>query len=136
MGNTQKEKFWIDYIAEAVKDPRIKNLGWVSNHDQRYIDIIHASDFIVFPSFGEGQVGTVTEAMEGGCLPMISKESGIEFLNYYKRGNPQMFIKNNNISNEEYISRQEILKKDLDHRFDNNIFIKTVQDKIKELCKI
>ena len=46
---------------------------------QKYTEILKANDFYFFPSIEEGQAGTVLDAMYNGLIPLITKESGVDF---------------------------------------------------------
>lgn|SRR3990167_396549 len=134
IGKPQKEKFWIDFIQDAKKDSRIKWLGWIENTHPLYKNYIHSSDFIVFPSLGEGQPGTVTEAMEGGCLPIITPESGISYSVFeYEKGNSGRWLEYHNMGEEIFLSWQNHMKGFMDVLFDNNNFKQTVRRKIDEV---
>ena len=135
LGKIQKETFWLNYAKEASLDSRIKIIGWIDNSDPAYIQFIHDSDFIVFPSFGEGQPGSVIEAMEGGCLPMTTKESGIPYypLEEYIRGDINIWKKAFNLTNERFMEEQARLKYFLDDNYDNEAFKDMIREKIKKL---
>lgn len=137
IGRIQNEGFWVDYARQASLDPRIKIMGWIDNDDSAYVQFIHDSDFIVFPSFGEGQPGTVIEAMEGGCFPLITKESGIPYypLGEYVRGDVNIWKRAFNLNNEEFMQKQAEMKTYLDKNYDNEKFKQTIREKIGELMK-
>jgi hypothetical protein len=135
IGQIQREKIWLDYAKEVTKDPRIKIIGWINNDDPAYVQFIHDSDFIVFPSFGEGQPGSVIEAMEGGCLPMTTRESGIPYypLGVYNRGDTNIWKKAFDLNNEEFMQKQAEMKMYLDINYDNEKFKDTIRKEIKKL---
>lgn len=138
VGKIQNERFWIDYAREANEHPNIEVVGWVDNHTQQYIDIIHSADFVVFPSFGEGQPGTVIEAMEGGCLPLLTKESGIDFypLGVYERGNTDIWKRAANMNPGDFAVQQQIMRKIVYDGYDNQKFINTVRSEIEKLMGV
>lgn len=130
----QKEKFWTDFLAQTKEDKRIKYFGWVDSKDPKYLQILYASDFIVFPSLGEGQPGTVTEAMEAGCLPLVSKEAGIDYSTYpYERGNEAVFKLAHALTDEKFASEQKIIQMGLTFTYNNEKFVRDVREKLEEL---
>lgn len=135
VGRVQKEKFWQDFAEEAEEDSRIKVIGWVDNHDPKYVDLIHKSDFVVFPSFSEGQPGSVIEAMEGGSIPLTTPESGIPYnpLGIYQRGDTKIWEKAINMTNKEFRDEQRLLKRYVDENHDNKKFESTIRENIEKL---
>ena len=135
VGKVEKEKFWVD-LANKYKDhPKIKIIGWVDNSDPKYIELIHGADFVFFPSFGEGQPGSVIEAMEGGCLPITTAESGIPYhpFGVYTRGDTTTLIRASKIDNEEFRIRQDAMKDYIDRVYDNEKFKQVVRNNIEGL---
>lgn len=132
-----KEKFWVNFANEARKDPRIKVLGWIDNSSQEYIDQIHQADFIVFPSFGEGQPGSVIEAMEGGCLPMTTAESGITYhpFGVLKRGDTLLWRRAVEMHGNEYHHHLDEMINYMNIHYDNKKFEDTIREKVIELMK-
>lgn len=134
VGKIQKETFWIDYMNSQT-DPRIKMIGWVDCDSPDYYNILNFADFMVFPSFGEGQPGTIVEALEGGCIPLITEESGFEYypLGKYVRGSTDIWERAFNLSNEEFkilqLQGQQLLKS----QYDNEVFKQTIRDNILKL---
>ena len=53
--------------------------GWLNTKEKIFINILRCSDFFVFPSLEEGQVGSVIEAISNGIIPIISQNCGIDF---------------------------------------------------------
>lgn len=58
---------------------RLTTHGWVDSSSAKYRDIIADSDFVIFPSLEEGQAGSVLDAISQGLIPLITKETGIEY---------------------------------------------------------
>jgi glycosyltransferase involved in cell wall biosynthesis len=135
VGKIEKERFWVDLAKKYENHPKIKVIGWVDNHEQRYIDLIHGADFIFFPSFGEGQPGSVIESMEGGCLPITTDESGIPYhpFGVYTRGDSSTLVKAANCSNSDFRALQDDMKVFIDSVYDNESFKNTVREEIKKL---
>lgn len=135
VGQLTNEKFWIDYIKEAEKDPRIKYFGWIDCNEPKYIEILQKADFFVFPSFGEGQSGTTSEAMTAGCLPIISEESGIPYfpLGKYVRGETKQWQDAYNLPNEEFKRIQLEMKELVKEKYNDHNFKETVRQVVKRL---
>lgn len=134
VGRIQKEKFWIDYM-NAQTDPRIKMIGWVDCDTQKYYDILNTADFMVFPSFGEGQPGTIIEALEGGVIPLVTEESGFEYypLGKYVRGDTEIWKKACNLDNLAFRELQLRGQKLLENEYDNEVFKTTIRENIEKL---
>ena len=73
-----------------------------------YKNKIKENDFYIYPSIEEGQAGTVLDAMHAGLIPVITRESGVDFsplgflqpgLN--KKSNLEITEKLFNLSNDE-----------------------------------
>lgn len=135
VGQVQKEKFWQDLAKEYDNHPNIKVVGWVENSDPKYIELIHGADYIFFPSFGEGQPGSVIEAMEGGCLPITTRESGIPYhpLGIYHRGDSSTLVEAANLSHDTYCDLQNDMKMFIDTVYDNEKFKDSIREGIRSL---
>ena len=137
VGKLQNERFWIDFAEGVKKDPRIQILGWLPNSSRGYAEAVHSADFIVFPSFGEGQPGSVIESMEAGLLPMTTPESGIPYrpLGWYQRGDVSIWHKAFNMSQEDYLKEQNIMAQYVSSNHNNANFKETVREAIRRLMK-
>lgn len=137
IGKIQNERFWIDFAKEAAQDPRIEVVGWLDNNSQEYIDRIHQADFIVFPSFGEGQPGSVIEAMEGGCLPMTTIESGITYhpFGILKRGDTLLWRRAFEMHGNEYHYKINQMKTYMDYYYNNIKFENTIREEVIKLMQ-
>jgi len=133
VGRIQKETFWHEFQKQT--DPRIKIIGWVESDSQQYKDILHGADFMVFPSFGEGQAGTVIEAMEAGCIPLVSKESGVPYypLGEYVRGDTEIWKRACEMSNERFQEEQEKVKQFLSENYDDKFLVDVIIEHVKKL---
>lgn len=138
VGKVQKERFWIELAEKYKNHPKIEIRGWQPNRTTAYVDSIHESDFIVFPSFGEGAAGSVLEAMEGGCIPIVSRESGIEArpLGWYERGSTAIYKRAAEISDSLYSEMQDSIRLMMLEKYNNNVFKQKVQTTIKELLHV
>lgn len=134
VGRIQKENFWIDY-AKYQKDPRIKIMGWIDCDTDKYREILNTADFMVFPSFGEGQPGTVIEALEGGCVPLLTEESGFDYypLGKYIRGETIIWELAAKTSKREFKKLQKKGQRLLETKYDNAVFKETIRKEIFQL---
>ena len=135
IGRIQNEKFWINLVKEAQKNPRITIHGWIICSDPRYTELIHNADFYVFPSLAEGQGGTTMEAISGGCVPIVAREAGFPHypLGEYIRGDTSVWHKAAALPNEDWLrivgEMQELLKT----KYNNKIFKEIIRNKLKEI---
>lgn len=69
-----------DYdLQKKLKDYKgVDFYGEFQSGSEEYLRLLNNSKWIVFPSLAEGQAGTVLEAMCCGCIPIVSRESGID----------------------------------------------------------
>lgn len=137
VGKVQKENYWYDFTKEAQKDDRIKVIGWVDFEGEKYREILQTADFMVFPTFGEGQAGTVIEAMAAGCVPLTNKESGVPYfpLGEYVRGDPSIYKKACEVSSNEFMLLQEMGLSELDNHYSNEKFINLAKETLQEYLK-
>ena len=56
----------------------VQHHGWVDSSSQAYVDILHSCRFAYIPTYSEGQMGTLLEAIFCGCIPITSRMSGID----------------------------------------------------------
>ncbi len=61
--------------------PSTSFLGWVESHTEKYRNLLQSSHIIINPSFEEGQVGCVLEAMSTGAVPIITDNCGVNIEN-------------------------------------------------------
>jgi glycosyltransferase involved in cell wall biosynthesis len=52
--------------------------GWIDSHSPRYADLIGRCRFAYIPTYEEGQMGSLLEAMHCGCVPITTRASGID----------------------------------------------------------
>jgi glycosyltransferase involved in cell wall biosynthesis len=52
--------------------------GWIDSHSPRYASILQRSRFVYIPTYEEGQMGSLLEAMHCGCVPITTRASGID----------------------------------------------------------
>ncbi len=58
---------------------RVDYHGWIDADSPKFWKIIKDNDFLTFPSLEEGQAGTVIKAISCGVIPIVSKNSGLDF---------------------------------------------------------
>lgn len=68
--------------------------GWVDSSSDAYLQLLRSYDAVIFPSLEEGQAGSVLDAMSQGLVPLITRETGIDYspLGFLQ---PAMNCKNN-----------------------------------------
>lgn len=73
-----------DYnLRRELRDcPNVEFLGEFQSGDESYLAALNRAKWVIFPSLAEGQAGTLLEAMACGCVPIASRESGIDAEHY------------------------------------------------------
>ena len=135
-GGVTKEKSWVDLVKKAEKDPRITYFGFVGRDKMR--ELIYGSDFIVFPSWGDVQPGTLIEAFSGGCVPMSTKEAGFDYypLGEYIRGDVSIWHRAYDLTNEEFNRIQKEMKHLIDTKYNIENYKNMVRDVVKKVIGI
>jgi hypothetical protein len=83
-GPIAKEKdFERVYYEELYKTRNINTVGWIDIESKEFEIILKKSVGIVYPSCAEGQSGGVLTCMQGGLIPIISQETGIDVRDEY-----------------------------------------------------
>jgi len=132
-GGVTRERLWLDLLKKAESDPRITYFGFVDRKKMK--ELIYGSDFIVFPSWGDVQPGTLIEAFCGGCIPISTKEAGFDYhpLGEYIRGDVSIWHRAYNLTNEEFDRIQKEMKHLIDTKYNVENFKKMVRDVIKDV---
>ena len=75
--------------------------------------------------------------MEGGCIPLLSKESGVDYypLEEYERGNTEIYEKAHIMNNKRFRELQLEGQDILDTKYNNDVFKQQVRKVIKELME-
>lgn len=60
-------------------DSKVRYHGWLRHDSQEYIALMQNTDIMLCPSFEEGQVGTLVEAMGYGIIPIGTERCGIDY---------------------------------------------------------
>lgn len=66
------------YQRELNSRPNIHNIGHISLRSQQFYQLVGKCNFVILPSCGEGQPGSVLDCMQYGLIPVVSKESNID----------------------------------------------------------
>lgn len=70
------------YQHELNACPNIHNIGHISLRSRQFYELVNKCNFIILPSCGEGQPGSVLDCMQYGLIPVVSKESNIDTANF------------------------------------------------------
>lgn len=68
---------WDDLLARHNNGSIVYH-GWIDSHSPEYADIIGNCRFAYIPTYEEGQMGSLLEAMHCGCVPITTRASGID----------------------------------------------------------
>lgn len=52
--------------------------GWVDSHSDIYVRLLQSCKFAFIPTYAEGQMGSLLEAIYCGCVPITTRESGLD----------------------------------------------------------
>jgi glycosyltransferase involved in cell wall biosynthesis len=52
--------------------------GWIDSHSEEYVRLLQSCKFAFIPTYSEGQMGSLLEAIYCGCVPITTRESGID----------------------------------------------------------
>jgi hypothetical protein len=74
----QEEEFKKVYQKELYQTPNIHTHGWVDVSSSEFEQIVNQSVGLVYPSCSEGQAGAVVTCLQGGLIPIVSYESGVD----------------------------------------------------------
>src|ERR1700761_3219263 len=67
-----------DNLLSRYDNGSIVYHGWIDSHSPRYAEIIGRCRFAYIPTYEEGQMGSLLEAMHCGCVPITTRASGID----------------------------------------------------------
>lgn len=68
---------WSRFLA-ARNNGSIVHHGWIESRDARYGALLRRCRFAHLPTLAEGQMGTLLEAVFCGCIPITTRNSGID----------------------------------------------------------
>ena len=52
--------------------------GWIPSHTDRYTELLRSCRYAYIPTWVEGQMGTVLEAIAAGCVPITTRACGVD----------------------------------------------------------
>lgn len=67
-----------DELLERANNGNILYHGWIDSHAPEYARILQRCKFAYVPTYEEGQMGSLLEAMHCGCVPITTRASGID----------------------------------------------------------
>jgi glycosyltransferase involved in cell wall biosynthesis len=56
----------------------ITTYGWIPSSSTRYHELLSSCRYAYIPTWVEGQMGTVLEAIAAGCVPITTRASGVD----------------------------------------------------------
>ncbi|MGA7834426.1 MAG: glycosyltransferase [Acidimicrobiales bacterium] len=56
----------------------VKVYGWIPSTSRRYRELLESCRYAYIPTWVEGQMGTVLEAIAAGCVPITTRASGVD----------------------------------------------------------
>ncbi len=68
---------WDDLLAR-YNNGSIHAHGWIDSRDDEYLRIMQSCRFAFIPTYEEGQMGTLIEAIYSGCVPITTRASGLD----------------------------------------------------------
>lgn len=68
---------WEGLLA-AHRPANIRYHGFVNSKDGAYVELLRSCRFAYLPTYSEGQVGTLLEAVQQGCVPITTPASGLD----------------------------------------------------------
>ena len=66
-----------DRLLAAKVGGNVRYHGFVNSKEPAYHEIIRSCRFAYLPTYSEGQVGTLLEAIQQGCIPITTRACGI-----------------------------------------------------------
>jgi len=70
-------------ITKLLQDvPNVVMSGAYSSGSRNYVKQLSGARWVVLPSLAEGQAGTLLEAMSCGCVPIASRDTGVDTERY------------------------------------------------------
>jgi glycosyltransferase involved in cell wall biosynthesis len=132
---------WQD-LLERFNNGNIVYHGWIDSHSPRYADLIGRCRFVYIPTYEEGQMGSLLEAMHCGCVPITTRASGIDdrVLEYCVLIEPLNIAQQRGAildalswSTEQYRSRQGAIAESLNAFHNWNVFSQGVKSVLAEI---
>jgi glycosyltransferase involved in cell wall biosynthesis len=73
----QIDEPYLGLLAESGAKA-VKTYGWIPSGSRRYHELFQSCRFAYIPTWVEGQMGTVLEAIAAGCVPITTRASGVD----------------------------------------------------------
>jgi glycosyltransferase involved in cell wall biosynthesis len=67
-----------DRLLEEANTGSIVAHGWVDSDSDEYLALLRSCRFAYIPTWVEGQMGTLLEAVQAGCVPITTQASGLD----------------------------------------------------------
>src|SRR5579875_17906 len=131
-----------DTLLERYNNGSIVYHGWIDSHSPRYVEQVGRCKFTYIPTYEEGQMGSLLEAMHCGCVPITTRASGIDdrVLEHCIMVEPLNIAQQRaaildalSWSEEQYRSRQHAIARALIKFHNWNAFSSGVQSAVAEL---
>jgi glycosyltransferase involved in cell wall biosynthesis len=68
---------WDELLAKS-NNGSITAHGWIDSRENEYLQLLQSCRFAHIPTYEEGQMGTLLEAIYSGCIPITTRASGID----------------------------------------------------------
>jgi len=75
--NKKEYKFFKTYFHN---NNNIKNFGTIKVKNDDFLEVAKQGDFVILPSCSEGMSTSVLTCMAHGCVPIITKEAGVDII--------------------------------------------------------
>lgn len=70
------------YRRELYQMPNIRTLGWLDVTTPQFAAVTREVSAMVYPSCSEGSAGSVIVGLHAGLLPIVSRETGIDVMDF------------------------------------------------------
>jgi glycosyltransferase involved in cell wall biosynthesis len=67
-----------DALLAAHRPRNLRYHGFVNSKRGAYVDLLRSCRYAYLPTYSEGQVGTLLEAVQQGCVPITTAASGLD----------------------------------------------------------
>ena len=67
-----------DHLLTRYDTGSIVAHGWIDSRDDEYLRVLQSCRFAYTPTYEEGQMGTLLEAIYSGCVPITTRASGLD----------------------------------------------------------
>jgi glycosyltransferase involved in cell wall biosynthesis len=68
---------WDEWLSR-MNNGSIVAHGWLDSREDEYVGLLQSCKFAHIPTYEEGQMGTLLEAIYSGCVPITTKASGVD----------------------------------------------------------